>query len=846
MLKKIIVFLLAIFLLIPIIGIFKVNADDYYSYACGLNYEVSYINNDGEFDKVECYENYDDAVNKMHELGGDHVVRHYKSYSPTKIIAMNSGLAYTYPGRGGVMTMNIYEDMEDRSIYYKKTYVVENHEMNYIETSFYNPKYGVGYVHVVFNGFDGYVDLEYVDLVPSKFIDNDNITIWLGGKNTYSYEDPYEIKIKQNYYERVLNDNYDEVQFTYYMSYTTKGYNPKAYTTVVGPAYDFMEYGKKYYSNDNVTFYEDNALTIYAGTAYNYYQFLPLRSTTDISGNVFDRYLVSLGKSNSVMIGNGQSFVDAQNEYGVNALMVFAMACLESGYGTSNYAINRNNLFGWNAYDADPGMASYYGSVASAVAQHMSLNLRGYLDITDGRFFGSHVGNKGSGFNVKYASDPYWGIKIASIAYAVDKFANNKDGNLTDYNKYSLALINSFNIDFKENADVNSNTLYTSMYGDHYQENFTVITLGDENGFTKVQSTNIITTEGEILTQKTAGVVNDVTPYDFEKSVVYVESKYLTPLNEVNNSFNINELNLVNKEMITDVEDIILNDDYINISGIAAIIGYNYDDPSIVSHQILLTNLENGQTRAYNCQTNENDEIYLGDGFDYSYTSFNANIPLVSLSNGSYSLSIRVINGENYEDVVLNSIDAKYAYICKTIDNQNYIISCNELYNYRFELDVIASNIKFASVNKPTRRASLNSVENIELNEDGNLLIEGFAFMYGIDFTNQNNIDFNIYLVGDQRTIKMNTDVLKTDMDYSSLLNLNNKLDYIQYRSYLNIKNISGNYKLYFEIINGNYRDIFELDNRYNFELPSIKIEDKNYSLVTTDIRSSIKIVIGE
>ncbi len=86
------------------------------------------------------------------------------------------------------------------------------------------------------------------------------------------------------------------------------------------------------------------------------------------------------------------------------------------------------------------GSADKYDNIESAVTQHMAVNLRGYLDINDARFFGSHLGNKGSGFNVKYASDPYWGLKIAALAYQVDKYVSGNDGSLTDYGTYSLGL----------------------------------------------------------------------------------------------------------------------------------------------------------------------------------------------------------------------------------------------------------------------------------------------------------------------------------------------------------------------------------------------------------------------
>ena len=125
-----------------------------------------------------------------------------------------------------------------------------------------------------------------------------------------------------------------------------------------------------------------------------------------------------LQSNQSKMVNSGWFFVNAQETYGVNALLAFCMGLLESGWGRSSIAINKNNLFGWNAVDSNPsGSADKYDNIESAVTQHMAVNLRGYLDINDARFFGSHLGNKGSGFNVKYASDPYWGLKISALAY---------------------------------------------------------------------------------------------------------------------------------------------------------------------------------------------------------------------------------------------------------------------------------------------------------------------------------------------------------------------------------------------------------------------------------------------
>ena len=468
--KKIFIRLLVICLLVPFIGTFEsqeVQAQELSS--CG--YEVAYINDDGSFSTVSCYSDYSSAKTKMKQLGGDHVVRHNSSLSPTKIIAMNSGIAYSYARNGA--TINIYQNVADRSIYYKQTYVGRHYELNYVDTERYLGN-GTGMIEVYVNGFHGFTDLEYTDLVPSKYLRN-GISIQLGGNNPYTKEAAFYVICSQNYYEAKTTNGYKELIYHIYRGYSANNSYGESSSIVIGVAPSEMEEGRKYYSRDGVNFYSDDTFNNYAFTYYNYYQFLPLRSKTNISADTLNSYVSSYNRS--VMIGSGQYFIDAQNKYGINALLMFAMACHESANGTSSYAIDRNNLFGWNAFDADPSQASRFSSVVNCVNEHAGINLRGYVDITDGRFFSSSLGNKGSGLNVKYASDPYWGMEIASIAYAIDKLSTNRNGSLTDYNYYSLSLIKDFDIEVKASASDSAKTLYTTQYGPYYQEGFINIIL---------------------------------------------------------------------------------------------------------------------------------------------------------------------------------------------------------------------------------------------------------------------------------------------------------------------------------------------------------------------------------
>ena len=61
----------------------------------------------------------------------------------------------------------------------------------------------------------------------------------------------------------------------------------------------------------------------------------------------------------------------------------------------------------------------------------------------DWRYRGPHLGDKLSGINVQYASDPYWGEKAASFSYTLNDNNSNKD-----YQKYDIAISKKGELDF--------------------------------------------------------------------------------------------------------------------------------------------------------------------------------------------------------------------------------------------------------------------------------------------------------------------------------------------------------------------------------------------------------------
>lgn len=216
---------------------------------------------------------------------------------------------------------------------------------------------------------------------------------------------------------------------------------------IYGPAPEFLSQGKKYYSMDGHTFY--NHAGKKTGTAYQYFEILPLNTKTSYSAKQLDQYIQNhipqtyKRKMNGAgpLAHLGSAFIAAQNQYGVNALYLLAHAIHESAWGSSQIAQDKDNLFGFGAVDSNPYNGAMKFSTFQAcidyVAQYVDQK---YQDPNGAYYYGDMLGNKDVGMNVKYASDPFWGQEIAGLMFQIDQSLGGKDFGKYDSGKYHLAI----------------------------------------------------------------------------------------------------------------------------------------------------------------------------------------------------------------------------------------------------------------------------------------------------------------------------------------------------------------------------------------------------------------------
>ena len=321
----------------------------------------------------------------------------------------------------------------------------------------------------------------------------------------------------------------------------------------IGPNNINLKEGVHYLSYDGHYFYEDslkgyknmaddynngtskNAIN-YLQPYYNYYQFLSHRSITNYTTYDIENYITSvLGynskvssyeglsarKNESQLYNEQNAFIDNQNVFGANAIMMFGVAVNESAYGRSSIAFYKNNLFGHSAYDATPGSsANGYKDVASSIWAHANIFIsQGYMDPKDynARYNGGHFGDKSSGFNIKYASDPYWGEKNAQYYFNFDRAYGYQD-----YGKYKIGIKTSHsNYSIRKEPNTSSNVVYSTGVSSNYPVVILAEVTGEvvdgNNLWYKIQA-------DPVLSSDRSKFIQDKGEYDFNNNYLYIHS----------------------------------------------------------------------------------------------------------------------------------------------------------------------------------------------------------------------------------------------------------------------------------------------------------------------------------
>ena len=309
--------------------------------------------------------------------------------------------------------------------------------------------YENGKVKFMISGIVGLVDPQYVEVLS---------------QGTY-YASNYEVNSSGDLY--------------HYISNNVNATGNQGNKNYIGTGPSYLTKNKEYYSYDGHYFYDNynTMITDYKNNVrnnavnpnnpyYSYFQYLPMRSQTTYTGSQISNYLNNKAGSTSKLYNTGDIFIKYQNKYGVNALMAASFAALESGWGKSNIALNKNNLFGLNATDNNPGgNADTFSTVDDCIMNFTSSWMsKRYLNPTYTSLFrGGYFGDKGSGIFGKYSSDPYEGEKCASIAKNMDASISSKDNDYYTLGIKDIYLTTHTALNVRSSSNTSSSVLYTTI-----------------------------------------------------------------------------------------------------------------------------------------------------------------------------------------------------------------------------------------------------------------------------------------------------------------------------------------------------------------------------------------------
>ena len=149
---------------------------------------------------------------------------------------------------------------------------------------------------------------------------------------------------------------------------------------------------------------------------------MALNKPSGLSLEQFQKVLTDSKDKNKVFENNAEYFYYIEKQYNINGIFVAAVAIHESGWGTSNIAKQKYNLFGYGAYDSNPYNGAYsFSNYSESIDLLARVFVKYYLNPKGTSIYGGEVAAGTyyssptlTGVNNKYASDKNWANAVYS------------------------------------------------------------------------------------------------------------------------------------------------------------------------------------------------------------------------------------------------------------------------------------------------------------------------------------------------------------------------------------------------------------------------------------------------
>ena len=144
----------------------------------------------------------------------------------------------------------------------------------------------------------------------------------------------------------------------------------------------------------------------------------------------FKKVLKDDKDENKIFENNAEYFYYIEKQYNINGIFVASIGVHESNWGKSNIALQKNNLFGYGAYDSNPYNGAYnFSNYSESIDLISRVFVKYYINPKGTSIYGGekavgtyYNGSNLSGINKKYASDSNW----ANAVYSHMQYLYNK------------------------------------------------------------------------------------------------------------------------------------------------------------------------------------------------------------------------------------------------------------------------------------------------------------------------------------------------------------------------------------------------------------------------------------
>lgn len=157
---------------------------------------------------------------------------------------------------------------------------------------------------------------------------------------------------------------------------------------------------------------------------------MALNKPSGLSLEQFKKILNDPKDKNKIFTNNAEYFYYIEKQYNINGVFVAAVGIHESAWGTSKIALQKNNLFGYGAYDSNPYNGAYdFSNYSESIDLISRVFVKYYVNPKGTSIYGGekavgtyYNGSNLSGINKKYASDSNW----ANAVYSHMQYLYNK------------------------------------------------------------------------------------------------------------------------------------------------------------------------------------------------------------------------------------------------------------------------------------------------------------------------------------------------------------------------------------------------------------------------------------